>query len=142
MIIKEARFFKTNVIDLLTTEKLPVADLPAQLENFIVATEGNEVTGVAGLEIYGNYGLLRSLAVDKANRSKGVAAHLLTGIEEAAAAKNLEGIYLLTETAADYFNAKGYEHIARMDIPEEIKASSQFSYVCPDSAIAMKKSLD
>jgi amino-acid N-acetyltransferase len=92
--------------------------------------------------LYGSYGLLRSVAVDPQQRSKGIAAELLTRIEEIAIGLNLEGIYLLTETAADYFNKKGYEHIARMDIPEEVKASSEFSHVCPQSAIAMKKSIN
>jgi amino-acid N-acetyltransferase len=142
MIITEAKSFKEDVINLLSAAKLPVEDLPTGLDNFIVAIEDDRVIGVAGLELYGSYGLLRSVAVDSQQRSKGVTAELLTRIEEIATELNLEGIYLLTETAADYFNRKGYEHIARMDIPEEVKASSEFSHVCPQSAIAMKKSIN
>ncbi len=141
MNITEAKSRKEDVINLLSAQKLPVEDLPAGLDNFIVAIEDGRVIGVAGLELYGSYGLLRSVAVDPQQRNKGIAAGLLTRIEEIANGLNLEGIYLLTETAADYFNKKGYEHIARMDIPEEVKASSEFSHVCPQSAIAMKKSI-
>jgi amino-acid N-acetyltransferase len=142
MNITEAKSRKEDVIKLLSAAKLPVEDLPVGLNNFIVAIENDRVIGVAGLELYGSYGLLRSVAVDPQQRSKGIAAGLLTRIEEIAIGLNLEGIYLLTETAADYFNKKGYEHIARMDIPEEVKASSEFSHVCPQSAIAMKKSIN
>jgi amino-acid N-acetyltransferase len=142
MNITEAKSRKEDVIKLLSAQNLPVEDLPAGLNNFIVAIEDDRVIGVAGLELYGSYGLLRSVAVDPQQRSKGIAAGLLTRIEEIAIGLNLEGIYLLTETAADYFNKKGYEHIARMDIPEEVKASSEFSHVCPQSAIAMKKSIN
>ncbi|WP_166727729.1 arsenic resistance N-acetyltransferase ArsN2 [Mucilaginibacter gilvus] len=141
MTISEAKFYKEGVINLLSAAKLPVEDLPAQLDNFIVVIENDTVIGVAGLELYGDYGLLRSVAVDKDQRGKGIASDLLARIEETAVSLSLEGIYLLTETAADYFNRKGYEHIARMDIPEEVKASSEFSHVCAQSAIAMKKSI-
>jgi amino-acid N-acetyltransferase len=142
MNITKAQTYRKSVLSLLSAAKLPVDDLPVVLDNFIVAIDNGEVTGVAGLELYGNYGLLRSVVVGKSQRGKGVAAELLHKIEVIATYKGLEEIYLLTETAAEYFNNKGYEHIARMDIPEEIKESSQFRHVCPESAIAMKKALN
>jgi amino-acid N-acetyltransferase len=142
MNITEAQTYRGNILSLLSAAKLPVDDLPVVLDNFIVAIDNNEVIGVAGLELYGNYGLLRSVAVDKGQRGKGIAAQLLNRIEAIATNKGLEELYLLTETAAEYFNNKGYEHIARMDIPEEIKESSQFRHICPESAIAMKKTLN
>ena len=142
MNITEAQTYRGSILNLLSAAKLPVDDLPAVLDNFIVAINNGEVAGIAGLELYGNYGLLRSVVVDKNQRGKGIAAKLLNRIEAIAINNGLEEIYLLTETAADYFNNKGYEHIARMDIPEEIKESSQFRHVCPESAIAMKKTLN
>jgi amino-acid N-acetyltransferase len=142
MNIIEAQTYRESVLSLLSAAKLPVDDLPFVLDNFIVAIDNGEVIGVAGLELYGNYGLLRSVAVDKSQRGKGIAAQLLNRIEAIATNKGLHELYLLTETAAEYFNNKGYEHIARMDIPEEIKESSQFRHICPESAIAMKKTLN
>jgi amino-acid N-acetyltransferase len=50
-------------------------------------------------------------------------------------------LYLLTETASEYFEAKGYERISREDAPAALSASSEFSHVCPVSAIVMKKPL-
>ena len=140
--LKPAELYRDNVIELLTTEKLPTSDLPGMLNNFFVAVDDHEVTGVAGLEVYGNYGLLRSLAVNQNSRGRGIAANLLDKIESLASNKGLEAIYLLTETAKDYFEGKGYEHIARMDIPDAVKASSEFTHVCPESATAMQKSLN
>jgi amino-acid N-acetyltransferase len=142
MNITEAQTYRESVLSLLSAAKLPVDDLPVVLNNFIVSIDNGEVTGVAGLELYGNYGLLRSVVVDKNQRGRGIAAELIHKIEAIATNKGLKEIYLLTETAAEYFNNKGYEHIARMDIPEEIKDSSQFRHVCPQSAIAMKKALN
>ncbi|MBD1387428.1 GNAT family N-acetyltransferase [Mucilaginibacter rigui] len=141
MEIKPAELYRDEVIELLAAQELPTVDLPGLLNNFFVAIDNNAITGVVGLEIYGNYGLLRSLAVNSSLKNKGIGAALLKRIETLATEKGLGAIYLLTETAKDYFEYKGYEHIARMDIPEEVKAASEFTHVCPDTAVAMQKSL-
>ncbi|MGZ3943617.1 MAG: arsenic resistance N-acetyltransferase ArsN2 [Mucilaginibacter sp.] len=141
MEIKDAKNYRDSIIAMLEAEKLPVSDLPADLGNFVAALADNEVIGVAGLEVYGNYGLLRSLAVKPAFRSQGVAGKLLREIESTAVNKGLAALYLLTETAPDYFRQKNYELIGRADVPTEVQQSSEFSYACPQSAIIMKKNL-
>lgn len=141
MHITSAKNHKEAVIELLTAEKLPTADLPDELDNFIVATEDNAITGVAGIELYGNYGLLRSVATAKAFRNKGIAQGLLDGIEDLAKTTGLQAIYLLTETAPEYFKKKGFVQIERTAIPAEVQRSSEFSHVCPVSAIAMVKTI-
>ncbi|HTD99198.1 MAG TPA: arsenic resistance N-acetyltransferase ArsN2 [Mucilaginibacter sp.] len=141
MQIIEAINYKAGIVSLLIDEKLPVSDLPESLENFLVALQGNDVIGVAGLEIYGDYGLLRSLAVNPVFRSQGIAGKLLSEIEALAISKGLGTMYLLTETAPDYFDRKGYIKTTREDVPVEVRQSSEFSYVCPQSAIVMKKTL-
>jgi amino-acid N-acetyltransferase len=139
MEIVKAESYRDRVIALLSAGKLPVIDLPQTLDNFFVAIENDKVIGAAGLEIYENYGLLRSLIIEAASRNKGVAAALVDRVEALAAEKGLQGIYLLTENAADYFNGKGFEHVARMDVPEAVKASSQYTDTCPNSAVSMAK---
>ena len=136
---EQADKYRESIIALLTAEKLPTADLPQTLENFVVTLQSEDLTGVAGLEIYGNYGLLRSLAVNNNFRNQGIAAELLLHAEQIAAAKSLKIIYLLTETATDYFSRKGYQKIMRADVPAEVQQSSEFSHVCPQSAIVMQK---
>jgi amino-acid N-acetyltransferase len=142
MLITKAGNYRENVIQLLTAVKLPVEDLPLSLENFyVVVDNSNEVIGVAGLEIYGDYGLLRSLAILPEHRDQGIAGQLLERVENLALLNNLKAIYLLTETAPEYFSRKGYARITRADVPEGVQASSEFSHVCPVSAIVMKKEL-
>jgi amino-acid N-acetyltransferase len=141
MEIKEATNYRQSVASLLSSEKLPVDDLPAPLDNFIVAIQNEKVIGAAGLEIYGDYGLLRSLAVSPALRGQGVANKLLQQIETLAGSKGLKTIYLLTETAPEYFDRKNYIKITRADVPTEVQQSSEFSYACPQSAIVMQKTL-
>ena len=129
------------IIDLLKAEKLPVDDLPLYLDNFFVAIENEKIIGAIGLEIYGDCGLLRSLVVDRKHRNKNIASALVGQLESHAKAKGLNCMYLLTETAAQYFEKKGYQTLTRDEVPDELKQSSEFSHVCPVSAVVMTKEL-
>ncbi|MES2111229.1 MAG: arsenic resistance N-acetyltransferase ArsN2 [Bacteroidota bacterium] len=141
MIIDQASPYKEKVIELLAAEKLPVADLPETLDNFIVAIQDGNVVGVGAVEVYGSYGLLRSLAVRPDHRSTGIAGKLLTRLDMIAKQKGLTELYLLTETAPAYFERKNYTKITRNDVPAEVQRSPEFSNVCPVSAIVMKKKI-
>lgn len=141
MEIKMAINHRESIIALLTAERLPVNDLPETLDHFMVALNDDKIIGAAGLEIYGDYGLLRSLAVNAAFRNQGIAGKLVRQIETQAGSKALKAIYLLTETAPDYFDRKGYARVNRDDVPAEVQRSSEFNHVCPQSAIVMKKIL-
>lgn len=133
---------RQSIIQLLQTEKLPVDDLPASLDNFFVETEDNKVIGVIGLELYGDCGLLRSMIVDKEHRNKNIASGLVQRLENHAKTIGINCMYLLTETAPQYFERKGYQKITRDEVPESLKASSEFSHVCPVSATVMKKQVN
>jgi amino-acid N-acetyltransferase len=141
MNIEQAQFYRQQAIALLIEEKLPVDDLPANLENFFVVRLNNEVIATAGFEVYGNYGLLRSVVVQRSFRGIGIAADLLQHIETVAADKSLQKIYLLTETAPGYFGKRGYRHVTRAEVPADIKSSSEFSHVCPASAMVFLKTI-
>jgi amino-acid N-acetyltransferase len=141
MIIHEAQGYREEVKALLAAEKLPVADLPETLDNFFVAIEQGLTIGVAGLEVYEKMGLLRSVAVVTAKRDLGVAGKLLEHIEATCKKNGIISIYLLTETAPRYFKKKGFVQIDRAEVPVEIQQSTEFSLVCPVSAIVMKKLL-
>jgi amino-acid N-acetyltransferase len=141
MIIDQAQTYRTQIIELLAAEKLPVDDLPETLDNFIVAIQDGAVVGVGGIEVYGNYGLLRSLAVHPEYRGAGIAGKLLARLDNISKQKGLSELYLLTETAPAYFEQKNYNKITREDVPADVQRSSEFSHVCPVSAIAMKKIL-
>jgi len=141
MIIDQAQPYRAAIIELLAAEKLPVEDLPQTLDSFIVAIQDGKVIGVAGIEVYGAYGLLRSLAVKQEYRSSGIAGKLLVRIDAMSSLKQLSALYLLTETAPGYFEKKDFYRISREDVPAEVQQSTEFSHVCPVSAIVMKKIL-
>lgn len=140
-IIKATSQQRDEIIDLLQKENLPAEDLPLDLSNFYTAIEENTIIGLIGLEPYGENGLLRSMVVSPNYRNQQIAERLVKMLEEQAINSGINTIYLLTETADKYFSRKGYKTIAREEVPTELKASSEFSHVCPVSAIVMKKEL-
>ena len=132
---------KQSIVSLLQSEKLSVEDLPASLDGFFVALENNKVIGAIGLEKYDNCGLLRSMVVNKEHRNKNIASQLVQQSEDYATTVGIDCMYFLTETAPQYFERKGYQKIPREDVPKSLQASSEFSHICPISAIVMKKTL-
>ncbi|MCX6315936.1 MAG: arsenic resistance N-acetyltransferase ArsN2 [Bacteroidetes bacterium] len=126
---------------LLQENKLPVADIASSSIQFWIAKKDTTPAGVIGLEQSGGYGLLRSMATATAFRNQGVAAFLVHTLEAYAKEQKLKDIYLLTETAEQYFNKKGYHKISRDQAPAAIQSSAEFSHLCPSTAILMKKSL-
>jgi len=141
MEIQSASNHKEAIVALLRAEKLLTDDLPETLDNFVIAIDGNEVIGTAGLELYDYCGLLRSVVVKSDHRDKGIANELVKAIEALAVGKGSKTLFLLTETAPGYFQRKGFTQITREQVPEALHSSSEFSYACPQSAIVMKKIL-
>ncbi|MCY4468536.1 MAG: arsenic resistance N-acetyltransferase ArsN2 [Thiotrichales bacterium] len=127
---------------LLRAAGLPVEDLDvAMLDAFVVATEGEVCVGVAGLEIYESYALLRSLAVEPRHRSRGLGAKLVDAVETEAQARGVTALYLLTTTAATFFERVGYTAHDRAAVPPAIAATTEFSSLCPDTADCLWRDL-
>jgi amino-acid N-acetyltransferase len=125
---------------LLQMAQLPTDDVTdALLSTFLVAREAGGIVGVIGIERHGTAALLRSLAVRESERGKGLGAKLLDAAESLARRSSIRSLYLLTTTAADFFAAHGYRRLAREEAPAEIRTTSQFSTLCPASAVLMVK---
>jgi amino-acid N-acetyltransferase len=132
---------RKEIEDLLQSQKLPAKDLPIELDDFYVAINEQKIVGLIGMERYGQYGLLRSMVVHPGFRNRQIAATLVSLLEDQAASSGISVIYLLTETASDYFGKKGFSTVDRKDVPDALKLSSEFSHVCPVSAYVMKKKI-
>jgi len=140
------RFANSNDIfhikALLTKCALPVDDItPNHMEYFITCWEDGGLAGVVGLEMLGQYALLRSLAVAHDLRGQGIATQLTARAEEYAGTNRIKTIYLLTTTAERFFARLGYRNVDRDSMPEEIKSTAEFHTLCPDTAVGMTKSL-
>ncbi len=135
--------------DLVTVVKmLKEAELPAEgladfaAESYVVAEQDGVVVGAGGLEVYGNYGLLRSVVVRPALQGKGLGANIVGERLRWSAALGLRAVYLLTTTAPDFFEGAGFNVMSRDELPVEVKGSREFSEVCPVTATAMVLRLD
>ncbi len=129
-----------RVAALLVANGLPLDGVPPSLAGFVVAiADGGELAGVAGIENCGPHGLLRSAAVDASYRGLGVGARLVTKVIEDATNRGTQSLYLLTTTAEDYFPAFGFEVVIRTDVPDEIRATGEFTTACPASATVMRR---
>lgn len=131
----------TAVNQLLREADLLTDDLPEGLPNFILAFDDDKPIGVAGVEVYGKVGLLRSVAVAAGYRSQRVGGELVGQIQQRAMQQGIEDLYLITTTADAYFARKGFCRVDRGEAPAAIAATRQFSALCPSSAVIMKKSL-
>jgi protein-tyrosine-phosphatase len=99
------------------------------------------VTGVIGVEIHGNAGLLRSLAVTQDRRGTGIGAELVEQLERACREQGIGELVLLTQTAEPFFARRGYIRAERTDVSAPIRTSAEFRSLCPASATCMRKPL-
>jgi amino-acid N-acetyltransferase len=130
------------ILALLTAAGLPVTDVGLDSHpEFLVARLDGCMAGVIGLERFGDVGLLRSLAVNEAHRRQGLGLALTRALEERAARTGIVALVLLTETARDFFQRRGYQVIARVQAPAAVQASSEFRSLCPESAVCLTKRL-
>jgi len=125
------------VQQLLAAASLPTTGIEAPGAEFLVAVAGERVVGCAGLERYGDVGLLRSVAVDPEWRGRGLGAGLTRRVLAVAKQRGIVRIYLLTETAAQYFHAFGFRVIPRSEADPAVQGSAEFTELCPASATLM-----
>lgn len=142
MISKATLEDKEKIKKVLAACSLPFQDIDPHLENFLIAKREQEITGIVGMEVYGEYALLRSFAVSPSSRNKGLGKELLWTLIRNAKQKGIKEFYLLTETARDYFEKNGFMLIERSKAPTEIQQTLEFKSVCPSSAYCMMASLD
>ncbi len=127
--------------NLLEKNKLPFDDFSLSKIACIIAEDEKGIIGLAGLEIHGNDGLFRSFVVADHYKGYGVGSKLLKMMKVFGEKKEIKAFYLLTETAKNYFLKYGFEKIDRDNAPIEIQKTSEFSSICPDSAIVLKSTI-
>lgn len=129
------------LILLLKNSNLPTDDLRLEISHLVGFFDGGELVGCGGFERYEDLALLRSVAVAKGLQGKAIGTRITNFLLQKAREENTKRIYLLTETAQNFFSKRGFTVVNRSEVPEAIKQSSEFSHVCPSSALVMMKKL-
>lgn len=129
-----------GIRELLSSCGLPHEDItPEHLHHFWVLKKQSQIIGVVGLEILRPLALLRSLAIDPNYRNEGLGSQLTQQAEKYGDSLKLQGLYLLTMTAEDFFAKRGYKKVPRETIPNQIQGTAEFRSLCPATAVCMVK---
>lgn len=121
---------------------LPVDGLDEHFgTSYVVAVNNGRMVGIAGIEVHGPYGLLRSVSVLPDVQGTGLGADMVVERLERARESGLRAVYLLTTTAAEYFPRFGFRVVDRSDVPIDIRESREYSESCPESATVMELKL-
>jgi len=134
--------FSAELRHLLVASALPTEDLMEECSaQFYTSRSGDELLGAVGLELHGDAALLRSLAVARSARGRGLGTALVHHAEGAASTQHARSLYLLTTTAEGFFVSLGYKNLDRQLAPKAIAATREFSSICPSSSAFMMKRL-
>jgi len=122
---------------LLKKSDLPYSDIPKDNIKFIANVEEGILNACIAVESFGTDGLLRSFALKSSQRNCGVGSKLLNTILERNKGNGIRTLHLLTTTADQYFLKKGFKVGDRSHAPKAIKATTEFSELCPASSVYM-----
>lgn len=129
---------------LLAACGLPGADLDGErMAGFHVATIGDELAAVAGIETAGDAALLRSLAVSPPRRGGGLARRLVCASEALAQSHGVAALYLIANdaAAARFFARLGYAPVERQLVPAELRKLAEFTHLCAPTHPCLRKRL-
>jgi amino-acid N-acetyltransferase len=129
------------ILSVLAANKLPRAGIEEHVATTLVAREDAEVVGTAALELYGSAALLRSVAVTTRLRGRGLGQALTRAALDLARGRGVHTVYLLTETAGDFFPKFGFQTITRGEVDSGVLGSPEFTTACPKTALVMRKAL-
>ena len=127
---------------LVAASGLPLEGLAEAFDRCAIARDASgAIVGAAAIEQYGDAGLLRSVAVAEGTRGTGVGRAVVAAAEDLARDDGITELYLLTETAIDWFPRLGYTVVTREEASAAVGASIEFTTVCRDTGVPMRKRL-
>lgn len=124
----------------LEASGLPTDDLNEPGRRFFKLSDVDGPIGFVGIEGAGPDRLLRSFVALPSRKRLGNGGRLLAHAEAVACRDGVERLHLLT-TVADFFRSRGYCDADRVAAPESIRATAQFSTLCPGSAAYLVKEI-
>ena len=113
-----------------------------QQGSFFVLRNEDGTVGCVSLEVLGNDAILRALAVDSKFRGAGYGWMLADMAVSQARWRGVRRIYLLTESASDFFAAKfGFRVVDRSTLSKQVGASETFTRAARAQQVAMRLDL-
>jgi UDP-N-acetylmuramate: L-alanyl-gamma-D-glutamyl-meso-diaminopimelate ligase len=130
------------VRDVLASVALEEPARDDQQGSFFVLRNEDGTVGCVSLEVLGDDAVLRALAVNPKFRGAGYGWMLADMAVSQARWRGVRRIYLLTETASDFFAAKfGFRVVDRSTLSRQVGASETFSRPAEAQQVAMRLDL-
>ncbi|HLA19631.1 MAG TPA: GNAT family N-acetyltransferase [Dehalococcoidia bacterium] len=114
---------------LITGEHLPAYGLDEFLETFFVLADGEHIVGCAGLEVYGEAALLRSVVIAPERRRRDEGRRLVEAALTEARRRGISRVYLFTMSAGGFFGRLGFREVQPEEFEEGVRASRQYEAV-------------
>lgn len=111
---------------LLKAEWLPPMAIAEFLDSFWVLETGGRVAGCAGIEIYGEAAVLRSVVVAPELRGTGEGQRLVTVGLDYARQHGAKRVYLFTMHAAPFFARYGFAPVTTGEFEPSVRESWQY----------------
>jgi len=126
----------------LSAASLPTQDLgePGR-EFFAFRDPRGTLVGYGGIEVLGRDALLRSVITVPEMRDRAYGAAIVDRMLALAVRRGVRTLYLLTTTAAPFFERLGFAAIDRADAPPAIAGTAEFATYCAASAVLMRRRL-
>ncbi|MHA2314100.1 MAG: arsenic resistance N-acetyltransferase ArsN2 [Candidatus Hermodarchaeia archaeon] len=134
------------VLQLLKTVDLPTEGVSEHFTSFLVALDtpdtsltNIQVIACVGLEVYLPSALLRSLAVHPTFQGQGLGKKMVDAASTWAKEHDVRQLFLLTDSAEDFFHKLGFNDINREQVPRNVRQSIEFTKLCPTAPCLTKK---
>lgn len=101
---------------------------PPDLAHTFISVDGPRAVGTVSLDWDGQHAVLRSLAVAPSHRRQGRARALCAAALAHAHALGAGEVYVMTETAADFFSLLGFRALPPAQVPARVRASPGSSH--------------
>jgi N-acetylglutamate synthase-like GNAT family acetyltransferase/protein-tyrosine-phosphatase len=124
---------------LLVGSLLPSRDVGGTNQRFIVASENGRLIGCAGLQVAGQDGLVRSMAVHWTRRNAGLGSRLHQRLLFEAMLAGVRTLFVVTTTAEDFFAGHGFRKVAADAVPPALRASDEFTAFVPGGSTVMSR---
>ena len=113
-----------------------------QQSSFFVLRNERGTVGTVALDVFGDDAVLRALAVDAECRGAGYGWMLADMAVSQARWRGIRRIYLLTESASDFFAAKfGFRVVDRSTLSRQVADSETFTHPAGGKQVAMRLDL-
>lgn len=126
------------VTGLLTHVGLPLVGVKEHFPRFLVACDEFGLIGCAGMERYGAYGMLRSVAVAESERNQGCGQTLVEKLLLKAQGEGVRQVVVMAGDSVEFFKKFEFQPIRREMVPEPLKDSTEFKQAPEATPMTLK----